>query len=97
MVMTEGISVRTLDDVPGGIDVLTAMSFERRVDLSWDPPQSNGVIVGYVVRVDGVELRGCGGWGGSVGENYNVTGLTPSTEYQFSVAACTSAGTYIHV
>ena len=65
------------------------------VDLSWAAPsRPKGDIIGYVVRVGGVEVRGCGGWGDSVGTSYDVTGLSPSTTYQFMVAACTSAGMY---
>ena len=75
---------------PTGFDeVIVEMIGPRSILLSWDEPaQSNGVLIVYTVLV---------------GENetadvvpptveYNVTGLTPYTQYTFSVMACTSAG-----
>ena len=65
----------------------------RNVALDWDEPSTtNGDIIGYSVKVGGVEVRGCGGWGNAVATTYDVIGLSPYADYTFSVAACTSAG-----
>ena len=93
--MTGSISVKTFDDIPSEARNVTGESGMTNVNLSWAAPsRPKGDIIGYVVRVGGVEVRGCGGWGDSVGTSYDVTGLSPSTTYQFMVAACTSAGMY---
>ena len=97
MVMTGQLSARTLDDVPSAVQSLAGSPSMTSIMLTWSAPATtNGDIVGYVVRVgggEGVEVRGCAGWGDAMETSYDVGGLTPSTEYRFQVAACTSAGT----
>ena len=99
MVTTQEFTTRTLDDIPSAVRQLQAVPVgPRSVALSWnDPVITNGDIVGYTVSVgesggESREVRGCGGWGKSLTTSYTVTGLTPFTQYQFEVAACTSAG-----
>ena len=55
--------------------------------LSWDPPtQPNGIIIEYVLFVDG-EVRFSGSETSATVDN-----LLPSTSYSFLVQACTSVG-----
>ena len=62
----------------------------RSILLSWDEPAvPNGVLLTYTVLLEGEEEIA------NISPptiEYNVTGLVPFTEYQFSVLACTSAG-----
>ena len=99
MVMSEDITAKTLDDIPSAVQSLASSTMATSVSLSWGVPATpNGDIIGYAVRVgegESVEVRGCGGWGDSVETNYDVMGLTPSTEYLFEVSACTNAGMLI--
>ena len=94
-VTSSEVTVRTLDSVPSQVQNLVSESGMRNVALDWDEPgTTNGDIIGYSVKVGAVELRGCGGWGNAVATTYDVIGLSPYSDYDFSVAACTSAGKY---
>ena len=101
-VQTEELTVKTLDGVPSAVQNLVSSPTATDVLLIWDDPMTtNGDIIGYAVSVResgggvSVEVRGCGGWGDSIATNYDVMGLTPSTEYVFDVAACTNTGMYV--
>lgn len=61
----------------------------RFILLSWDEPaQPNGVLIVYTLLEGGDEIADIV----PPAVEYNVTGLTPYTQYMFSVMACTSAG-----
>ena len=80
----------SLSSAPTGFDeVVVEARGPRSILLSWDEPaQPNGVLVTYTVLEGGDEVASVE----PPSVEYNVTGLVPYAEYQFSVLACTSAG-----
>ena len=75
---------------PIGFDEVSILREDSRsILLSWEAPaQPNGVLVDYIVLQDGEEIAHVM----PPTVEYNVTGLLPYTDYQFSIQACTSAG-----
>lgn len=84
------ISIHSPSIAPSGFDeVLVEGRGSRSILLSWDEPAfPNGIIINYAVLEGGEEIAAI--FPPSV--EYNVTGLLPVTDYQFSVLACTTAG-----
>ena len=74
---------------------MTASSTSRSVNVSWDAIECierNGVITGYTVEYH--ELGGTRISGGEVvDQTFTLGGLTPHTNYTFSVAGVNSNGT----
>ena len=61
----------------------------RSILLSWDGPASpNGILTKYTILQGGQEIADV--LPSSL--EYNVVGLLPFTDYQFSVLACTAVG-----
>jgi hypothetical protein len=60
----------------------------RRLTLNWSRSEDNNSVARYVVRRNGIDLDQVSA--GTVA--YTVRGLTPDTEYQFTVAAVDEAG-----
>ena len=83
-------SVRTLQDVPTGVQAPTVVTTARTATLSWTlPSMPNGVITRYSIRRDGSQLAVNLS---SVTLTYTDTGLLPFTIYNYAVVACTSLG-----
>ena len=73
-------------EAPTPVSNLTAAATATSVQLSWDPASDNVGVTGYEVFVDGVLAAFTSNL------NYEVTGLDPSTMYQFEVYALDGAG-----
>ncbi|WBB64483.1 glycoside hydrolase family 18 protein [Streptomyces sp. WMMC500] len=71
----------TIPATPGGLDVTGTAA--RSVSLGWSPVTG---ATGYNVYRDGTKVLSTGG------ASATVTGLTPSTAYQFQVTATNAAG-----
>ena len=83
-------SVRTLQDVPAGVQAPTVVTTARTATLSWTlPSMPNGVLTRYSIRRDGSQLAVNLS---SVTLTYTDTGLYPFTMYNYAVVACTSLG-----
>ncbi|GAB5400766.1 MAG: hypothetical protein Aureis2KO_23510 [Aureisphaera sp.] len=59
---------------------------ETLFDLGWDASTDNVGVIGYEIFQDGVSI------GTSSTNSYNVTGLSPSTTYTYTVTAYDAAG-----
>lgn len=61
--------------------------------ISWDPPTSpNGLILNYTIELSGSVIVDTLLVNSGTQLVYNITQLSPYTEYSFSVTACNSAG-----
>lgn len=81
-------SVRTLDDVPEGIDPPQAIALNATaVTITWNRPQKpNGNITAYVLLEDEIEVfRG-------LVFSYVSSGLSPYRVYEYKIQACTTKG-----
>jgi Fibronectin type III domain len=76
----------TAPTAPSGLSV-TGLG-ARRLTLTWRRSEDDGGIARYVVRRNGIDLHQVSA--GTV--TYTVKGLTPVTEYRFTVAAVDEAG-----
>ena len=74
------------DEVPSKPANLTGVAGETSVELSWDASTDDGQVVGYEVWQNGQKVREV------TGTSATITGLTPSTEYSFTVLARDNAG-----
>lgn len=75
---------------PSGFDEVSVEEIGPRfIILSWDEPAfPNGILINYTVLQNEEEIADVS----PSFTTYNVTGLLPFTNYQFSVLACTAAG-----
>lgn len=75
---------------PSGFDDASVEEIgPRSILLSWDKPAfPNGILINYTVLQDEEQIADVS----PPSIVYNVTGLQPFTNYQFSVLACTAAG-----
>lgn len=74
-------------EAPSAVNDLASSNItDTSVDLSWSASLDNIGVTGYLVFQDGIEI-------GSTGStSFNVTGLSPSTSYDFTVFAEDAAG-----
>lgn len=75
---------------PSGFDEVSVEERGPRfIFLSWDEPAfPNGILINYTVLQDEEQIADVS----PPSTKYNVTGLLPFTNYQFSVLACTAGG-----
>ena len=81
------------DDVPDSVptvptDLVATAASATSTMLSWDASSvpGGGFVTGYAIFVDGEQVAT------ATSTSYRVTGLSPDTDYQFSVAAIDAAG-----
>ncbi|XP_014666255.1 PREDICTED: protein sidekick-like [Priapulus caudatus] len=90
------VAVHTMEDVPDQVANFTFLDIhDTRVSVWWSPPvNANGILTGYKLKYqqnDNVATENVLSLEPEV-HNQTVTGLVPSTEYLFSIAASTSQG-----
>ncbi|XP_062584554.1 usherin-like isoform X1 [Saccostrea cucullata] len=84
---SEGVKVTTSEEAPGEVPAPTAETGTSYLLVRWKPPgMPNGIVTGYFLYKDGVEVYSGGGY------FYNITGLQVYTGYQVTLRACTRAG-----
>lgn len=77
------------DEPPAAAQNLTGNAVsDSRIDLAWDSAVDNVGIAGYEIYRDGAAV------GTTVSPDYSDTGLTPLTDYAYSVCAFDHAGNY---
>eukprot|EP00118_Oscarella_pearsei_P005184 m.23504 g.23504 ORF g.23504 m.23504 type:complete len:5054 (+) comp28492_c0_seq1:2267-17428(+) len=81
---------RTNPDAPAGLLAPTSTPLSATsVHVAWQSPvRPNGVIVSYVVILDGARVFN----GTAANFSFVVTGLAPFTTYAFQIEACTQRG-----
>ncbi|XP_058131204.1 usherin [Dasypus novemcinctus] len=81
-------SIQTLEAAPAGVGPPALWTVSAtQINASWSPPSvQNGRITKYLLRVDGKEYH--------AGQSLSllVSHLQPYTQFNFSLAACTSGG-----
>jgi hypothetical protein len=85
------VTVGTEATAPGAVRSLQARVTGRRVDVSWQPPASDGgrPVTGYRVRLSGLGQQDFG----STTNAIFATGLVPGTTYTAAVTARNEVGT----
>ena len=74
-------------EAPSAVNDLASSNItDTSVDLSWSASLDNIGVTGYLVFQDGIEI------GSTSSTSFNVTGLSPSTSYDFTVFAEDAAG-----
>nr|WP_299381506.1 fibronectin type III domain-containing protein [Allomuricauda sp.] len=75
-------------EAPSAVSDLSSSNItETSTDLSWSASTDNVGVTNYEIFQDGVSIGNSG-----VNTNFNVTGLTPNTSYDFTVFAEDAAG-----
>ncbi|XP_075719450.1 usherin [Rhinoderma darwinii] len=81
------LNITTLQEAPSDVQSPTGKCFHSSIHLDWFPPRNpNGIITGYILYMDEVQIHTGKGTG------YNVSGLAAFTTHLFLLSACTMVG-----